>query len=131
MAATVTPYRFSARGTDYIGFTVVQTSAAAATEFELEFSPTDEPIVVTMLQANARLASGSGTTVQPEGGASSGWTDDQEDQRFRFLEAGSFVETFSERVMLLQTGSLWVRSSVDSGSDNTINSTYLFQFGAK
>lgn len=97
-------------GRSYVVYTIIESEARDSSEYELE----DVPIIGTIVLCVSKLVSGTGTTVQPELGTSSGWTDTTIDEVGRITAAAAFINEGSNLRYAAPEGSLWVRSTPNS-----------------
>ena len=108
--------------------TVTETEAAAGSEYEITRLPTR----CTLLSTRSTLTSlgvGTGVTIQPRFGVSASWTDGDEDERAVSLTPGASVVIRESIHLDLSTGSLFGRSTVDAGADNSITTVLRFAQG--
>lgn len=129
MAAVVTgPTVYLVNGRQFYRWTVVQTNAEATSEYELTGFP-EAPM--ELLYTLAVLQSGAGATVQPAFARDSGVTDSNDiDFCAQVATAAITVRDQTPAVFpVVSGGSVYVRSNVNAGSNNTIRSEFIFGKG--
>lgn len=97
-------------------FTVAGTSVGASSEFEIDNIPEIGSIVLFQ----AELVSGTGTTLQPEIGSVTSWTDDTDDEVDVVDTALAWHNIHTTTHYYAPGNSLFVRPVPDAGSDNVV-----------
>lgn len=115
-AAAITNTRQNAPGRVSYLVTIVETEAAASSEYTV----TGLPARCTLMSLRATLTGGTGTTVQPALGNAAEWVAGDPNERGVANAAAASV-VISDRIHLdLTDGTLYGRSTVDAGADNDI-----------
>jgi len=99
-----------------------ETEAAAASEWSFDTGLSDGS-TVTVLNYVAELASGTGTTIQPKYGTAAGLA--AINTRAEFDAAAATINTSDPITFGLAAadGKVYIRSTVDADTDNTINTS--------
>lgn len=114
--ATITQSRQSIGGRITHLVTITETEAAAASEYEVAGLPTR----CTLMSLRATLTAGTGTTIQPQFGKAAEWSaGDAEEQGVAAAAAASVVINTPQQLDLTSQ-SLYGRSTVNAGADNSI-----------
>ena len=108
-------------GRSYIVYTIIESEARDTSEYELP----DVPFIGTIVLLVSKLVSGTGTTIQPEIGTSSGWTDSTIDEVGRITSAAAFINEGSNLRCAAPEGSLWVRSSPNNAAADHVIQTVI------
>ena len=98
-----------------------ETEVAAASEASVSGIPTHGRIV----SYQATLTSGTGTTIAPEGGASSGWTDSTQDEVMSGPTAAAHIHETQVIPYYASAGVLYFRSTPDAGTDNAVGTRVM------
>ena len=118
-------------GGEGMAFKIVETEAAAATEYELQGCPTLGRIVAF----KAELVSGTGTTIQPQIGLATGFTLNQVEHVATAAAAAAFINDVAAipyvglgafTVPPTDTSSIFVRSTLDAAADNEVHTFIVF-----
>jgi len=102
---------------------------------EVDATSTSEigPIVVPMAgrisRVSAQLVSGDGSTIRPEFGAKAGWTDRTAEEISSGIGAvaSSYISDATPYTYYSEHGELYIRSGVDTGTNNTIRYTIVIE----
>lgn len=115
-AASITKASTTISGRRIFTISVSETEAASGSEYEI----TGLPEICTVVSFRATRTAGTGTTIAPVGGATTGFTADSQNEQFSFSAAAHIND--STRIPLrLTANKLVVRSTAsDSASDHTI-----------
>jgi hypothetical protein len=111
----------------YYVYLVTETGALDTSTYEL----TSTPSVGAFIQVTAQLTAGTGTTVQPEFGAITGWTDASINEFARVTTAAAFVNQSNVGNFATRGSSVWVRSSPNNAAgDHAITSRIVILEGS-
>lgn len=113
-------------GRSYLVYTILESEARDTSDYELP----GVPFIGTIVLFVSKLVSGTGTTVQPEIGTSSGWTDTTIDEVGRISVAAAFINEGSNLRYAAPEGSLWVRSAPNNvATDHAIQTVIVILEG--
>jgi hypothetical protein len=126
-AATVTKTTISEAGSTFLVVTVAEANAAAASEYSIPLGYQ----VVELVKYKSTLGAGAGATIQPEIGTATGWSTSTNDHEAKQAAAAAVVNDATQRPIYLPTAALFVRSCVDAGADNAIDSLWIFRVGVR
>ena len=118
-AAVVTIIRDGA----YIAVTIAETDAAAASEATIDLGVR----LATLVAQRCELDSGTGTTVDPKLAKAAAGTGN--DLIAETDTAAAIIDNNGQDVAFVCGGSLYHKSVVDAGTDNVVNTEYLFKVG--
>lgn len=107
--------------------TCAETDAAATSEWSFATGLADGACV-SIVHYVGVLASGTGTTIQPKYGTAAGVA--AIDERAEFAAAAASVSDASSVSFCTSDGKVYIRSTADAGTDNTINTRITFCEGA-
>lgn len=96
----------------YYVWEITEAEAAAGSEFTLD----RVPLVGTLAVYQAKLTSGTGTTIQPELGNTAAWTDSTIAEQGRISAAAAFINDASGLVVVAPAGKLYVRSTPNNAA---------------
>lgn len=120
-SATVTVTTSKAQGVRAWTVTIVETDAAAASEW----SVVGLPAVGTITHYQSTLVSGTGTTIAPTLGKTTGWTaSTQNEISIQGTAAAHFNDQTRARYNLGTTSTIFGISTVDAGTDNVVHTTF-------
>ena len=111
-------------GRTYYMIEVTETDAAAASEWQITV-----PSIGEILLYQATLVSGSGTTIQPRVGKSSGWSDDTQDHVGGQDTAAAAIHDATPLPYALAGATMYGRSTVDAGADNEVTTLLVIREG--
>jgi len=132
-AISVTQYASGVPAEDELGpvyqVTITETEAAAASEAEIVLADEGLPTVGRIIHRGCKLTSGTGTTVSPVSGE---LTDPANAAFYRFQFGGTAAALVNEqptKPLAYVGSSLFHRSGVNAGTDNSITTVYLIVAG--
>lgn len=108
---------------------VVETEAAAASEYSVPSY--DLPTVGKVVQHKSTLISGTGTTINPKAGLSTGWSASTQAALYANSVAAAHVNIAPTTVSghFTQSGGMFVQSVVNAGADNVIHTQIVIVEG--
>lgn len=124
--ATVSSEERRISGRRYLIVTVTETEAAAASEYEVTGWPFP---IATLVSFKATLTAGTGTTINPSMGKSTGWTANTQDHIGTQTTTAAHIDDDSHVTFHNGSKSLYVKSGVDAGADNSISTVIVFAEG--
>lgn len=123
---TITRKDKTISGVRYAIYTVVETDAAAASEFKIDAFPF---FVATLVKYKVTHVSGTGATVNPTLGKSTGWTADTQDDIGTNTTTAAHIDDETHLSFDLPVSEIFVKSTVNAGTDNVIHTTMIFAEG--
>lgn len=125
-AFTITPNEGTFGGRRSFIVVVNETEAATADEFEIDNFPFE---LATLVKYKATKGAGAGATIKPKLGYTSGWTANTQDDIGTNTTTDVHIDDETHLIIRQTTGSIFVKSQVDSGADNVIDSILIFVEG--
>lgn len=120
MAATVTHTIEVRSGRRYHLVVVSETSTSNGDEWSVDNMPSQG----TITHYQATLTAGSGSTIAPELGHATGWTVSTQDEIAVQSPAAAHINEATQAPFSSSSQTIYVRSQVDAGSDNTIETAF-------
>lgn len=124
--ATKTVENANVNGRAYTVWTIVETDVGVTDEWEIDVPTVG---IITLFECVLATATSTGTTVQPEIGSVSAWTDDTLDEVDVQDTAAARINDQTFSAFVAPAGKLYGRSTPDAGTDNDITTRITIMAG--
>lgn len=125
--ATVSVVKKASQGRNYYIVTVAETAARDTSEATIP----GVPVLGRIIDLTSTKTAGTGTTVDPEIGITSGWADLTQNEVWQNGAAAAHVDAQPAKSYYSPTGTLYLRTSVNNvATDHSITTQIIIAEGA-